>query len=60
MEEVGRSNAVTRRIRTGDRDREEGLLLKLKVHGIGSGMINWIENWLIDRRQRVVVDREVF
>ena len=22
-------------------------------------MINWIENWLIDRRQRVVVDGEV-
>ena len=22
-------------------------------------MINWIEKWLIDRRQRVVVDREV-
>ena len=23
-------------------------------------MINWIEKWLIDRRQRVVVDGEVF
>ena len=22
-------------------------------------MINWIEKWLIDRRQRVVLDREV-
>ena len=32
------------------------LLLKLKAHGIGNGMINWIEKWLIDRRQRVVVD----
>ena len=29
------------------------LLLKLKAHGIGNGMINWIEKWLIDRRQRV-------
>ena len=31
---------------------------KLKAHGIGNGMINWIEKWLIDRRQRVVVDGE--
>ena len=35
------------------------LLLKLKAHGIGNGMTNWIEKWLIDRRQRVVVDMEV-
>ena len=35
------------------------LLLKLKAHGIGNGMINWTEKWLIDRRQRVVVDGEV-
>ena len=35
------------------------LLLKLKAHGIGNGMINWIEKWLIDRRQRLVVDGEV-
>ena len=31
------------------------LLLKLKAHGI----IDWIEQWLTDRRQRVVVDGEV-
>jgi len=31
----------------------------LKAHGIGNGMINWIEKWLIDRRHRVVVDGEV-
>ena len=35
------------------------LLLKLKAHGIGNRTINWIEKWLIDRRQRVVVDGEV-
>ena len=35
------------------------LLLKLNAHGIGNGMINWIEKWLIDIRQRVVVDGEV-
>ena len=27
--------------------------------GIGNCMINWIEKWLIDKRQRVVVDEEV-
>ena len=35
------------------------LLLKLKAHGIGEGLIDWTEQWLTDRRQRVVVDREV-
>ena len=35
------------------------LLLKLKAHGIGDGIIDWIEQWLIDRRQCVVVDGEV-
>ena len=35
------------------------LLLNLKAHGIGNGMINLIEKWLIDRRRRVVVDGEV-
>ena len=33
--------------------------LKLKSHGIGISIINWIEQWLTDRRQRVVVDGEV-
>ena len=31
------------------------LLLKLKAHGVGEGIIDWIEKWLIDSRQRVVV-----
>ena len=35
------------------------LLLKLKAHGIRDGIIDWIEQWLTDRRQRVVVDEEV-
>ena len=34
------------------------LLLKLKAHGIWDGIIDWIEQWLTDRRQ-CVVDREV-
>ena len=29
------------------------LLLKLKAHGIGNDVINWIEKWLTHRRQRV-------
>ena len=35
------------------------LLLKLKVHGIGNDVINWIEMWLTHRRQRVIVDGEI-
>ena len=42
-----------------DKVPHQRLLLKLQAHGVGNGMINWIEKWLIDRRQRVVVDREV-
>ena len=42
-----------------DKVPHQRLLLKLKAHGIGNGMMNWIEKWLIDRRQRVVVDGEV-
>ena len=34
-----------------DKVPHQRLLLKLKAHGIGNGMINWIEKWLIDRRQ---------
>ena len=29
---------------------------KLKSHGMGHSIINWVEQWLTDRRQRVVVD----
>ena len=35
------------------------LLLKLKAHVIGDSITDWIEQWLTDRRQRVVVDGEV-
>ena len=36
------------------------LLLILKARGFGDGIIDWIEKWLIDRRQKcVVVDVEV-
>ena len=32
---------------------------QVKSHVIGISIINWIEQWLTDRRQRVVVDGEV-
>ena len=32
------------------------LIGKLKAHGIGNDVITWIEKWLTQRRQRVVVD----
>ena len=35
------------------------LLLKLKAHGIGNDVINWKEEWLTHRRQRVIVDGEI-
>ena len=35
------------------------LILKLKSHGMGNSIINWIEQWLTDRKQLVVVDGEV-
>ena len=34
------------------------LLLKLKAHGIGDSMIDWIEKWLTERKQRVVIGVE--
>ena len=42
-----------------DKVPHQRLLLKLKSHGMGNSIINWIEQWLNDRRQRVVVDGEV-
>jgi len=34
------------------------LFKKLKAHGIGGKILNWIENWLNNRRQRVCIDGE--
>ena len=42
-----------------DKVPHQRLILKLKSHGMGSSIVNWIEQWLTDRRQRVVVDGEV-
>ena len=38
-----------------DKVPHQRLILKLKSHGMGKS-INWIEQWLTDRRQRVVVE----
>ena len=35
------------------------MLLKLKDHGIGNDVINWIEKWLTHRRQRVIIGCEI-
>ena len=35
------------------------LLLKLKAHGLGNDIINWIVEWLTHRRQRVIVGGEI-
>ena len=42
-----------------DKVPHQRLLLKLKANGIGDSITDWIEQWLTDRRQRVVVDGEV-
>ena len=35
------------------------LFIKLKAYGIGESMINWIQAWLTDRRQRVIVEGDI-
>ena len=42
-----------------DKVPHQRLILMLKAHGMGNSIINWVEQWLTDRRQRVVVDEEV-
>ena len=42
-----------------DKVQHQRLLLKLKSHGMGNSIINWIEQWLTDMRKRVFVDGEV-
>ena len=42
-----------------DKVPHQRLILKLKSHGMGNSIINWIEQWLTDRRQRIVVDGDV-
>ena len=42
-----------------DKVPHQRLLLKQKAHGIGKDVINWIENWLTHRKQRIIVDGEI-
>ncbi len=42
-----------------DKVPHQKLILKLKSRGMGTSIVNWIEQWLTDRRQRVAVDGEV-
>ena len=42
-----------------DKVPHQRLILKLKSHGMGNSIINWIEQWLTDRKQSVVLDGEV-
>ena len=43
-----------------DKVPHQRLILKLKSLGMGnSNIVNWIEQWLTDRKQRVLVDGEV-
>ena len=42
-----------------DKVPHQRLLFKLKAHGIGNDVINWIEMWLTHRRQRGIVDGEI-
>ena len=42
-----------------DKVPHQRLLLKLKAYGIADSIIDWIEQWLTDRRQYVVIDGEV-
>ena len=42
-----------------DKMPHQRLLLILKAHGIEDCLIDWLEQWLTHRRQRVVVDGEV-
>ena len=42
-----------------DKVLHQRFLLKLKAHGIGNDVINWIEKWLTHRRESVIVDGEI-
>ena len=39
-----------------DKVPHKRLLIKLKSHGIQGNVLKWVENWLSDRKQRVVIN----
>ena len=42
-----------------DKVQHQILIRKSKSHSMGNSIMNWIEQWLTERRQRVVVGGEV-
>ena len=42
-----------------DKVPHQRLLIKLKAYDIGESMISWIQAWLTDRRQRVILEGEI-
>ena len=42
-----------------DKVPHQRLLLKLAAHGISGNVLKWIENWLQDRKQRVVLNGQL-
>ena len=42
-----------------DKVPHQRIIFKLNSHGMGNSILNWIEQWLTNRRQRAVVDEEV-
>ena len=42
-----------------DKVPHQRLILKLKSHGMGNSIINWIEQWLTDRRQLFTKTKEI-
>ena len=42
-----------------DKVPHQRLIRRLKSHGMGNSILNWVEQWLTDRRQMVFVDGEV-
>ena len=41
-----------------DKVPHQRLLIKLKSHGMGESVVNWVRDWLSGRKQRVVVEGE--
>ena len=39
-----------------DKVPHKRLILKLAAHGIDGKLLEWIEKWLLDRKQRVVIN----
>ena len=42
-----------------DRVPFQRLFKKLNSHGIGGSVLNWVENWLSCRRQKVKINEEI-